>query len=151
MYKKSLAAKEETRGHDHMSTLTAVNNLAVLLHTVANQLEDETAKAAKMEEAIAMLKRAFVGYKRALGPLHTQTANIFFNYTTMLFNAGGDYTEQSIDVTKKLLASAVTTLEEQPEAESLPQIQPIAAHLIRLLDAMQRTDEAEDLRKRYHL
>ena len=62
--RESLQLREKLRGKEHPSTLTSVNNLALVLSSQG-----------KYEEAERMNRLALEGYEKALGKEHPSTLN----------------------------------------------------------------------------
>ncbi|KAK8054772.1 nephrocystin-3 [Apiospora phragmitis] len=76
MYQRALQGKEKAWGPDHTSTLSTVNNLAILYKAQG-----------RMDEAETMYQRALQGYEKALGADPTADSNYFLAHKISPFNA----------------------------------------------------------------
>ncbi len=129
LYERAIQARKETQGDQNVSTLRAVNNLAVMLATQGDSLKkaadalynagdedgaatmDEEA-ARKFDEARPLQSMAYEGLRDALGPTHKEVFMLFHNFTMALYNSGKH--DEAIGTTRKHLQK---TEEDRAEAE----------------------------------
>jgi tetratricopeptide (TPR) repeat protein len=95
--KQSLALAERALGPDHSSTITSVNNLALLYYTQG-----------RYSEAEPLYRRACEGYERQLGPSHAYTLTCLNNLAE-LFRAEGQHAAAE-PVYKRVLSVAERAL-----------------------------------------
>lgn len=79
IFRRSLAIREKTRGHEHLDTATSLNNLAILLKVKGDYTTAEL-----------FYRRALAIYEKALGSKHTVTADCLNNLALLLTDKG-DY------------------------------------------------------------
>jgi tetratricopeptide (TPR) repeat protein len=93
MDRRAVEGREKVLGKEHPSTLTSVNNLAVML-------QDQ----GKYDEAEPMNRRAVEGYENALGKEHPDTLNSVYCQRKR-YDTASELYQRACDAYKRILSS----------------------------------------------